>query len=81
MSPNLPSGSLGLPPLCRLTDLVPALRISRSTIWSLTAKGEFPRPLKLTRGCTAWRRADVEAWIDRRQADSPLMPVAVKESL
>jgi prophage regulatory protein len=74
MSLDEPASYLDLPPLCRVADLVPALRISRSTIWSLAATGGFPRPVKLTKGCTAWRRADVERWLAARVADSEGQP-------
>ena len=61
---------LGLPPLARVAQLSPAISISESQIWALTAKGLFPKPIKLSRRCTAWRRVDVERWLAARVAES-----------
>ena len=36
----------------------------RSTLWSKAKKGEFPKPLKLSKRITAWRAEDVWAWIE-----------------
>ena len=36
----------------------------RSTLWSKAKKGEFPKPVKLSKRITAWRVEDVRAWID-----------------
>lgn len=41
---------------------------SEATIWRWNAKDpSFPAPVKLSAGCTRWRRADVEAWIAARE--------------
>lgn len=32
------------------------------TIWAWVRHKEFPRPVKLTSGCTRWRSTDVETW-------------------
>lgn len=66
--------SLGLPPLARVADLSPAIRMSRSQIWALTAKGLFPKPVKISARCTAWRRTDVERWLAARVAESGGQP-------
>lgn len=66
--------SLGLPPLARVAKLSPALGMSESQIWALTAKGLFPKPVKLSRRCTAWRRADVERWLAIRITESGGQP-------
>jgi prophage regulatory protein len=36
---------------------------SASTLLRNVAKGTFPSPVKLSDRVTAWRRADIEAWI------------------
>jgi prophage regulatory protein len=36
---------------------------SRSTLWALVKKGEFPRPIKVTKGITAWRESEIDAFI------------------
>ena len=47
-----------------LADVALAARysVSRNTIWRWTEKGEMPKPIKLSPGCTRWRLADVELW-------------------
>lgn len=50
----------------RLSQIVPGLiPVSQSTIWRWVRQRKFPAPLKLTRGVTAWRRADVKSWLTR----------------
>lgn len=33
---------------------------SRSQLWALVKKGEFPAPVKLSERCSAWRRGDLK---------------------
>lgn len=39
------------------------LGISRTTLWRKVMAKEFPAPIKLSPGVTAWRVEDVRAWI------------------
>ncbi len=66
MSHELPDGFSDLPSLCRASEIAPVLRISKSTLWVMTAKGLFPRPLKISSRHTAWLRRDVEKWFLER---------------
>lgn len=47
-----------------LTDREVAVRysVSRLTPWRWSAKGNFPKPVKLSEACTRWRLSDLEAW-------------------
>ena len=54
--PGVPSDYL------RAKDLEPLLPFSVSTLWRHVKEGRFPRPVPLSRGVTAWRRDDYEAW-------------------
>lgn len=37
--------------------------VSRNTVWRWTREqADFPKPVKLTPGCTRWRMSDVERW-------------------
>ena len=36
--------------------------VSRATIWRWAQFGKFPKPIKLSPGCTRWKLSDVEAW-------------------
>jgi predicted DNA-binding transcriptional regulator AlpA len=38
------------------------LPLSPASIWRLSRLGEFPKPVKLSLGITAWRLEDIEAW-------------------
>lgn len=40
--------------------------LSRSCIYAMIAKGEFPAPIQLTARRVAWRETDVEGWIEAR---------------
>lgn len=40
--------------------------LSRSAIYALKAKGEFPQPLKLTAKAVGWKSSDIEAWLESR---------------
>nr|WP_299380154.1 AlpA family phage regulatory protein [uncultured Halomonas sp.] len=36
--------------------------VSRATVWRWAQSGRFPKPIKLSPGCTRWRASDIEAW-------------------
>jgi len=36
--------------------------VNRGTIWRWLNLGNFPKPVKLSTGCTRWRYDDLEAW-------------------
>ena len=48
--------------VCRLTSL------HRATLYDMTKRGEFPRPVKLAKRRVAWREADVLTWLEKRPA-------------
>ncbi|WP_430300738.1 helix-turn-helix transcriptional regulator [Ralstonia insidiosa] len=52
--------------LLRLPQVVELVGVKKSTIWKWASEGMFPSPLKLTKGVTVWRAADVLAWIEER---------------
>ena len=39
------------------------LNISKSTFWKLVRSGKFPQSIKLSERVTAWRAADVDAYL------------------
>lgn len=39
---------------------------SKSTLWRRVKAGEFPAPIRLSVGITAWRAEDVRLWISGR---------------
>ena len=50
----------------RISTLVKMLGISRSHIWNLVKSNQFPKPVKLSENCTAWRASEVSGWIQSR---------------
>lgn len=55
-----------VPPVQRL------LPFSRATLWRKVKVGDFPQPIRISAGITAWRMDEVEAWLDGK-------PVGVTE--
>ena len=55
--------------ILRRPELETKLGLSRSTIYALMSKGQFPRPIKL--GCRAvgWRSIDIEKWLSEMQGE------------
>lgn len=41
----------------------PVVPVSASTLWRWVRTGQFPAPLKIGPNITAWRVADVRAWM------------------
>jgi|APLak6261667961_1056064.scaffolds.fasta_scaffold23026_2 prophage regulatory protein len=52
--------------LMRLKDVIEKVKLSRSSIYSLTKAGAFPAPLRLSERRIAWRQEDVENWLNNR---------------
>ena len=50
----------------RQADLLTIVPFSAATLWRKVKAGTFPAPIRLSAGVTAWRRADVEAWLQAR---------------
>ncbi|EAR51036.1 DNA-binding protein, putative [Oceanicola granulosus HTCC2516] len=41
--------------------------LSRSLIYALMAKGEFPRPVKLSARVVAWPESSIADWLESRR--------------
>lgn len=54
----------------RLPDVISATGLSRPTIYRRIKSGEFPQAYSLGGHCVAWRRSEIEHWIDSRQQRS-----------
>ena len=35
---------------------------SRSTLWRMWRKGEFPKPIKISPGRVGWLQSEIDAW-------------------
>jgi prophage regulatory protein len=40
--------------------------LSRSTLYALVAKGQFPAPVRIGIRAVAWRTSDLDAWLATR---------------
>lgn len=51
----------------RLSELVPATQLSRSTLLRLIQQGKFPRPIKLGDRAIRFDAGEVEEWLKARK--------------
>ena len=54
--------------LIKLKDVLALTGLSRSFVYALAQKGEFPKPVKLSERSSAWVEAEVTEWIECRIA-------------
>lgn len=59
--------------LLRTNDVTRFTGLSRTTIWRLERKGEFPRRRQLTANAVGWREDEVRQWMED-------LPAAVESS-
>lgn len=55
-----------LPTLLRWSQLEPKIGLSRSRVHALIAKGEFPKPIKLSARASAWFELEILEWLEGR---------------
>ena len=54
----------------RQAQLIPTpVPFSAATLWRKCKSGEFPKPIKLSAGITAWRVGEVRAWLASQGAN------------
>ena len=51
------------PMLLREKHMLKLLSVSKSSLWLGVKLGTYPAPVKISPKVTAWRMADVEAWV------------------
>jgi predicted DNA-binding transcriptional regulator AlpA len=49
----------------RKKTITPIIPFSATTLWRKIARNEFPAPVKLSEGITAWRVEDVREWLKK----------------
>lgn len=54
------------PLVYRLGDLVRILSLSKTTIYDLIQRQDFPSPVRLTARTVGWRAQEVTAWLEAR---------------
>ena len=53
----------------RRAELANKLSIHKATISRWVRQEKFPPPVRLGENIVAWREADVQEWLDEREAD------------
>jgi predicted DNA-binding transcriptional regulator AlpA len=61
----------GIDPFVRISFVVTATGLSRSTIYRLIASGKFPQPSHPTMFTSVWRLSEVREWLDERERTQP----------
>ena len=56
--------------ILRRKDVERRTGLSRSLIYSLMARGEFPRPIQLSARAVGWLTSDIECWLQDRLEQS-----------
>ena len=56
--------------LLRMSEVIKRSGLSRSTIYRMIERGEFPRVIPLTSRSVAWSSSELDKWIDERLAGS-----------
>jgi prophage regulatory protein len=54
--------------ILRLKEVQDMTGLSRSAIYQLIARGQFPKQIKLSIRAAGWRSREVQEWIDSRQS-------------
>jgi prophage regulatory protein len=54
------------PRLIRRPEVLERVGLSSSTLYEMTAAGEFPAPIPIGRQAVAWLDSEVDAWIKER---------------
>jgi prophage regulatory protein len=52
--------------ICRLPDVIARTGLSRSTIYGLISKGEFPMQVRLGPRSVGWVDGEIDRWISER---------------
>lgn len=56
--------------LLTIDEVIEIVGVSRTVIWKLRKRGDFPLPLKLSpgmTGATRWRASEIQTWIETRE--------------
>jgi prophage regulatory protein len=63
-----PRRTLRIRPVAKKTGL------AVSSIWRLAREGQFPAPIKLSPGCTAWFEHEIDEWLDAKSLKRDAVP-------
>ena len=57
--------------LMKLREVLVVCAVSRSTLYEMIARAEFPSPVRVSERAVAWRHDEVLAWIRSRPRVKP----------
>jgi prophage regulatory protein len=57
----------------RIRQVVEKTGLSQATIWRLSASGDFPRPIKISKGCTVWLEHEIDEMVEAKVAEREAM--------
>ncbi len=71
-----PAAQPPLPPppdeaLLRQPEVVKRVGIGKTALWQMIARGEFPKPRKITGRAVGWLASEITAWITTRPQWQP----------
>ncbi len=52
----------------RINQVLEFIPVARSSWWAGVKKGRYPRPVKISPRCTAWRAEDIRALVNKINA-------------
>jgi prophage regulatory protein len=52
--------------ILRIAAVCDRVGVSKTTIWRLERRGQFPKHLSISPGAIGWLEADIERWISAR---------------
>lgn len=52
--------------ILKIKQVVEVVCISRSSLYTMVKRGDFPKPLKLGMRSSGWLKTEVDAWISER---------------
>lgn len=55
--------------LLRLREVQTTTGLSRSAIYDMASRGQFPSPIKIGPRASAWVATEVDTWIERKIAE------------
>jgi prophage regulatory protein len=51
----------------RIWQVVDKVGLSAPTIWRLCSSGEFPKPIKISKGCTGWLEHEIDEMLEAKR--------------
>ena len=53
-----------------LSEVIQRIKVSRSTLYSMLDRGEFPKPIKLGERKNGWTERQIGDWLAQREAEA-----------